>query len=257
MLNTPKCGPGMKINLFTDAEREMFATMKVAILSPIMHIEPQWARSTVNAVAFAWHWGLRVEDMGITERVVVDWARNELVRAVKDLISVFDDQPFTHYMWLDADHIFDRDLICQLARHFAFPEIDMVSALYFNRTEPHLPVVYVKDAGPSVYTHYPLVEVPNCLCEVDAVGFGAVMTKRECFEKVPDPWFTLDYQAGEDMAFCVHAKKAGVRIFLDGQYKLGHFASKKIVTEKTYKDYVEAHPGIFGDKVQVKLGGLI
>jgi hypothetical protein len=62
---------------------------------------------------------------------------------------------------------------------------------------------------------------------------------------------------GEDMSFCVHAKEAGFRLFLDGRYKLGHFAEKKIVTERTYKDYVDAHPGIFGDKIRVKLGGII
>jgi hypothetical protein len=194
--------------------------------------------------------------MGIIERTVVHWARNELVRAALELKSIHDDSLFTHFMWLDADHVFDRDLICQLARHMVKPEIDMISALYFNRNEPYLPVVYVKDGGPSIYTHYPLVEVPNCLCEVDAVGFGAILTKREVFEAVPDPWFKMD-QAGEDMYFCVHAKQAGFRLFLDGQYKLGHFSDKKIITERSYKDYVEAHPGIFGDKIQVRLGGEI
>ena len=52
-------------NSFTDKEREMFAGMRVCIVSPIVYIEPQWTRSTVNAVAYAWSQGLRVEDMGI------------------------------------------------------------------------------------------------------------------------------------------------------------------------------------------------
>lgn len=243
-------------NTFTDAEREMFAKMRIAIVSPIFHVEPQWVRSTVNAVAYSWSQGLRVEDMGIIERTVVHWARNELVRAAMELKSIHDDQSFTHLMWLDSDHVFDRDLICHLARHYARPEVDMISALYFNRNEPFLPVVYVKDGGPSIYTHYPLVDVPNCLCEVDAVGFGAIMIKREVFEKVPDPWFQMD-GCGEDMFFCVHAKKAGFRLFLDGQYKLGHFSDKKIITERMYKDYLKEHPGFFGDKIKVKLGGMI
>jgi hypothetical protein len=248
-------------NSFTDAERAMFAQMRVCIVSPIVYIEPQWTRSTVNAVAYAWSQGLRVEDMGIIERTVVHWARNELVRAALELRSVHDDQPFTHFMWLDSDHVFDRDLICQLARHYARPEVDMISALYFNRNEPFFPVVYVKDGGPSIYTHYPLIQVPNCLCEVDAVGFGAIMTKREVFEKMTDPWFHMTGKdgshIGEDMSFCVHAKEAGFRLFLDGQYKLGHFSDKKIVTERMYNDYVDAHPGFFGDKIKVKLGGII
>jgi hypothetical protein len=253
----------MKIlnNSFTDKEREMFSGMRVCVLSPINYVEPQWIRSTVNAVAYAWSQDLRVEDMGIIERTVVHWARNELVRAALPLKSVHDDKPFTHFMWLDSDHVFDRDLICQLARHFARPEVDMVSALYFNRAEPFLPVVYVKDTNENPYTHYPLIQVPNCLCEVDAVGFGAIMTKREVFETMPDPWFHMTGRGGEhigeDMSFCVHAKEAGFRLFLDGQYKLGHFSDKKIITEKTYKDHCEANPDLFRDKIQVRLGGIV
>jgi hypothetical protein len=248
-------------NSFSDKDKELFATMRVAIVSPIVHIEPQWARSTVNAVAYAWSQGLRVEDMGIIERTVVHWARNELVRAAMALRSIHDGKSFTHFMWLDADHIFDRDLICHLARHFHDGNIDMVSALYFGRCPPHLPVAYVQDTNENPYTHYPLVEVPNCLCEVDSVGFGAVMTKREIFETMEDPWFHMTGRGGEhvgeDMSFCVHAKQAGFRVFLDGQYKLGHFADKSIVTEKVYKKYCEDNPGLFGDKIKVALGGII
>jgi hypothetical protein len=248
-------------NTFTIAEQAMFSQMRVAILSPIAHIEAQWVRSTVNAVAYAHSQGLRVEDMGLIERTVVHWARNELVRAALPLKSIHDDKPFTHFMWLDSDHIFERDLICQLARHFARPEIDIISALYFGRCKPHLPVVYVQDTNENPYTHYPLVDVPNCLCEVDSVGFGAVMIKREVFDTMEDPWFHMTGRGGEhvgeDMSFCVHAKQAGFRIFLDGQYKLGHFAEKEIVTEKIYKQYLAENPEMFGDKVKVQLGGII
>ena len=235
--------------------------MRVCVLSPIHHVEPQWVRSAVNAVAYAWSQGMRVEDMGIIVRTVVHWARNELVRAALPLESIVDGKPFTHFMWLDSYHIFNRDLICQLARHFARPEVDIISALYFNRNKPYLPVAYVQDTNENPYTHYPLVEVPNCLCEVDAVGFGAVMTKREVFEKMEDPWFHMTGRGGEhvgeDMSFCVHAKQAGFRVFLDGQYKLGHFAEKEVVTESVYKKYLEENPDMFGDKVKVALGGII
>lgn len=248
-------------NSFTIAEQAMFHDMRVCILSPIVHVEPQWVRSTVNAVAYSFSQGLRVEDMGIITRTIVHWARNELVRAALPLKSIHDDKPFTHFMWLDSDHVFERDLICQLARHYTRPDVDIISALYFNRTKPYLPVVYVQDTNPNPYTHYPLVDVPNCLCQVDAVGFGAVMIKREVFEQMDDPWFHMTGRGGEhvgeDMSFCVHARQAGFKIFLDGQYKLGHFADKEIVTEKVYKAYLAENPDMFGDKVKVQLGGII
>jgi len=248
-------------NAFTVSEQAMFSTMRVCVLSPIVHMEPQWIRAVVNAVAYSHSQGLRVEDMGIIERTVVHWARNELVRAALPLKSIHDDKPFSHFMWLDSDHIFERDLICHLARHFVRPEVDMISALYFNRTKPYFPVAYVQDTNENPYTHYPLIEVPNCLCEVDSVGFGAIMTKREVFEGMEDPWFHMTGRngehVGEDMSFCVHAKQAGFRVFLDGQYKLGHFGEKVIVTESVYKKNLEENPDLLGDKVKVALGGII
>lgn len=247
-------------NSFTDEERAMFRTMRLCILSPMMHVENRWVQSMLNATSYAWSQGLQVEEMGVMERAVVHWARNELVRAAMPLES-FDGRPYTHFLWLDTDHIFNKDLFCQLARHYMLPEVDIISALYFGRNPPYLPIAYVKDGNPSPYTHYPLIQVPNTLCEVDAIGFGAVITKRECFEKVPDPWFAMQGRGGEaigeDMCFCVHAKEAGFRIFLDGQYKLGHFGDKQIITEKLHKQYVEEHPDDFGDKIKVELGGRI
>lgn len=252
----------MKLNnSFSDSDRELFATMRLCIISPMYKPPyPRFMQSTVNAVAFAWVNGLRVEDMGLIEETVIHWARNELVRAALPLTAE-DGTPFTHFLWLDNDHVFNRDLICQLARHFARPEVDMISALYFNRNKPYLPVAYVQDTNENPYTHYPLVDVPNCLCEVDAVGFGAIITKREVFEQMEDPWFHMTGKSGEhvgeDMSFCVHARQSGFRIFLDGQYKLGHFGTPEIVTESVYKKYCEENPDLFGDKVKVALGGVI
>jgi len=245
------------MNSFTEAEKKMFSEMSVCILSPIQWIEPEWVRATVNMVAYSWHNGLKVEEMGITIRQVIDWARNDLVRAgmEKKRMLTGDTLDYTHFLWLDTDHIFNGDLCCQLARHFAIPEVDSVSALYFARTGTYMPVAYVKDFNTDPYKHFPLVEVPNNLCEVDATGFGAILMKRDVFERVPYPWFTLDWRAGEDIAFCVEAKKRGIRFFLDGQYKLGHLGDRQVITEKTYRQYQAEHPEKFADKIKVGLGG--
>lgn len=242
---------------FSKSDKAQFEKMRVAVLSPIMHLEPQWVRSLANMVGYSWSRGLKILEMGITEREVVQWARNNLARNAVHWDCYLDKQPFTHLLWLDTDHVFNPDLACALARHFASGEVDMVSALYFGRQSPYLPVAYVKDGGPSEYTHYPLIEVPNCLCEVDAVGFGALLVKLDVFKRVPEPWFTLDTNAGEDIAFCVHAKKHGVRIFLDGQYKLGHFGEKQIITEKIYREYLDKNREQFGDRIRVGLGGKV
>jgi hypothetical protein len=240
---------------FTKEVKKQFGKMSVCILSPIMIPQGRWIGSTVNMVAWSWMQGLPVHQMGIAENMVVHWARNFLARQALDHVCEYTGKKFTHFLWLDADHVFNPDLTCVLARHFLDPNIDAVSALYYSRTGPPLPVVYVKDKNPDPYKHYPLIEVPQALCEVDAFGFGACMMKREIFEKMPDPWFTLDTRGGEDIVFCVHAKQHGFRLFLDGAYRLGHIGEAPIITYKDHERHMQDNKALYADKVRVGLGG--
>lgn len=240
---------------FTKQVKAQFEKMSICILTPISIPEPKWIQSTINMVAYSWMQGLRIYQMGMTERMVVDWARNFLAKQAIEHVNEYTGKKFTHLLWLDADHVFNPDLACILARHFLDPNIDAISALYYSRSGATLPVVYVKDKSEDEYKHYPLIEVPPTLCEVDAYGFGACMMKREVFEKVPEPWFTIDYRAGEDIAFCVKAKKYGIRFFLDGQYKLGHIGAPPIITEEDHKKHLEENKMLYADKIKVGLGG--
>jgi hypothetical protein len=238
-----------------EQDRVQFDKMSVCIISPIYIPEPKWIQDLANMIAYSWMNGLKVYQMGITERMVVDWARNELARKARTHINEYTNEKFTHLLWLDADHVFRPDLACNLARFFTNPDIDMISALYYQRTGNPLPVAYVKDNNEDPYKHYPLIDVPPTLCEVDAIGFGACMMKRDVFDRVPEPWFTIDWRGGEDIVFCVHAKRHGIRIFLDGSYKIGHIGIPPIITEKDYKRHMEENQHLYADKIKVSLGG--
>ena len=223
---------------------------RVCILSPCKSYEvaAKFAKCTANMIAYSWLQGLKIYQMGITERMVIDWARNDLARVVKDKIDEYTEEQYTHVLWLDDDHTFNPDLAVKLIDH----DQDMVSALYYARTSPFYPVVYVKDPSEE-WKHFPIIEPPNALMQVDAVGFGALMMKRDVLDRVPEPWFTLDWKCGEDIAFCVQAKKYGVKIFCDGTYKLGHIGAPPIITEKDFKAYKDQNPDEFKDKVRIAL----
>ena len=239
---------------YTQKEIDYFKSMRVAILSPLAHIEPKWVRSVVNMTAYSWQFGLKIYEMGELHRMVVHWARNELAKTAVEAVCP-THEPYTHFLWLDSDHVFHPYLACQLARHMANEEeAHIVSALYYARSEKFLPVAYVKDFSDNEFRHFPILEVPDTLCQVDAIGFGGVLTRREVFEKVPYPWFRFD-KAGEDIYFCVEAKKAGFNIFLDGQMKMGHIGDAPVVGEPEYKQYLLDHAGELGDRIRVGLGG--
>jgi hypothetical protein len=236
---------------YTKEQKELFAKMRVVILSPVMHSEPKFWKSVVNLVAYSWSQGLKIEELGITERSVVDWARNDLARAGLAQKGALSELPYTHFLWLDTDHVFNPEMACELAIH----DKDAISALYYNRTEPHLPVCYVKDFSEDEYKHFPLIVAPSTVFEVDACGFGGLLTKREIFEITPEPWFTIDYRAGEDIAFCVKARKFGVTFWVHGGYRMGHIGEPKIITHKEYLEHQELNKDKFADKIRVSLGG--
>jgi len=237
----------------TKKDKERYKGMSVCVLIPCGSYEMSatFVNCLSNMLVYSWMHGLKIHQVGHTERMVVDWARNDLARRATKKICEYTDEHFTHFLWLDDDHAFSPDLALWLARE----DKDMVSALYFGRTDPHYPVVYVKDNSGDKYKHFPLLEVPTSLIEVDAVGFGALMMRRDVFKRVPEPWFTVDYKAGEDIAFCVKAKEHGVKVYCDGRYKLGHIGPPPIVTEETYLAAQKNNPDIFNNKVKVGFNG--
>ena len=233
------------------AQREAYRDLSICILTPCGGYESpvRFLRSAVNMVAYSWMHGLKIYQMGNTERTVVDWARNDLARIARGRVNEYTGQVFTHLLWLDDDHVFNPDMALWLAQ---YADKDMVSALYYGRCDQILPVAYVKDTSEE-FKHFPIIDVPEQLCEVDAVGFGALLMKRDVLDRVPEPWFTLDWRSGEDIAFCTAAKKHGVRIFVDGRYKIGHMGPRPIVKEGDYKKYLEDNPQILETKYRVDL----
>lgn len=245
---------------YSKTEKRHFEKMSVLCVSPIADYSCNngFAKSLANMIAFSWMSGLKIHVFGITERVVVDWARNSLGRYARDEKCEYTGEHYTHILWVDSDQVFNPDLACQLARH----DKDMVSALYFARGEKNNPVAFVKpDQKPEdidlddieSYKHAQLFEVPAVCFEVQAVGFGGVLMKREVLEGTPEPWFTIDWRAGEDLAFCVKARKYGFHIWLDGQYTMGHVDAPKIVQASDWKQYMSEHPEEFTETEMVSI----
>jgi len=237
----------------TEADKAIYKDMSICILTPCGSYETyaKFTRSIVNMVCYSWMHGLRVYLIGMSERMVVDWARNEMARNLQNHINEYTGEKFTHMLWLDDDHVFEADLACVLASH----NKDMVSALYYARVGKTLPVVYVKGGEKKdKFKHYSLVVAPERLFECDAVGFGAMLMRRDVLDRVPQPWFTIDWKSGEDIAFCVKAKEHGVQIYCDGRYKLGHIGAPEIVGHQHYLKYMEDHKDELADKIKIQLG---
>ena len=231
----------------TKKDKKLYKGMSVVIAVPCKDYEmsASFSRDVGNLIAYSWHYGLKVDQMAITERMVIHWARNELARNCRDYECPWTGKKFTHILWLDDDQAFKPDMLVWLARN---GHLDVLSAVYYGR-QKHLPVVYVRDDNESKYSHYTMLTVPPNVIEVDAVGFGAVLMRREILDKLEEPYFSFK-DSGEDIYFCAHAKEQGVKIHVDGRYDIGHMGDPQVVTRQTYDKYVKDHREEFGDKIQ-------
>jgi hypothetical protein len=139
---------------------------------------------------------------------------------------------------VDDDMMAPVDLFYRLVKH----DVDIVAPLAFTRNPPHRSVMFkvVEGYDPVLNKEYfintPVFNYPrNKLVECDAVGFGAVLINTDIFKKMSKPYFMGSVGTGEDIHFCLAAKKLGRHVFMDTSIKLGHLSHPVVVTEE-YSD---------------------
>jgi hypothetical protein len=148
---------------------------------------------------------------------------------------------------LDHDHRHPADTVYRLRKDAEdHPEADVIGALCFRRAAPYDPCAwwYNKETG----KYWANIPWPKGLVEYDAIGMGAVLFRRKCFEVLPKPWFAYDYSnvaediwPTEDIWFSKAARAAGLRIFVDTTLISPHIFEGEI-DENTCLSYAAAHP---------------
>ena len=139
----------------------------------------------------------------------------------EEIAARFMNGDGTHLFFVDSDMKFKSEVLDILLAH----DKDIVGARYYRRQG--------KEGDPAVKTRYdmPGMTVPNKIYKNYATATGCMLIKREVFEKIPRPWFSLgpeDRPVGEDIYFCRKAKEHGIEIWedpMEGQIKhIGIFA---------------------------------
>lgn len=116
----------------------------------------------------------------------------------------------SHVLFIDSDMRFPPDTIKRLLED----NKDIVGANCASRTYQG---VTTRLGGEFVDSRGPGQKVQ----EVDSIGFGVTMIKREVFEKLDEPWFAMPWamdekkHVGEDVYFCKMAQEAGFSVWVD------------------------------------------
>lgn len=138
---------------------------------------------------------------------VIAELRNHLVR------DALKSEQTTHILFIDDDQMFPADTLERL----------------IARDKPIIGANIVrKEANPRTNSRNKAPEgVDGGVCwtkpsdtgikEVDYVGTGLMLIKREVFEAMNDPWFVYDVEkkTGEDVSFCHKAQEIGYNVYID------------------------------------------
>ena len=144
---------------------------------------------------------------------------------------------YDYLMWIDSDILFTPQQFQKLLNHNS----DIVSGVYLMEDGKSLATVkewdeeYFRQNCHFKFLTLQEINGKEDLIEVAYTGMGFMLVKRGVFEKLEYPWFRpIEKKIGdmvdftmEDVAFCLRAREAGFKIFIDPTVRVGH--EKKMV----------------------------
>jgi hypothetical protein len=150
---------------------------------------------------------------------------SEVAMQRQQLVEQALETACTHILWLDSDMLFPSNLLQALLSH----EKDIIACNYSTRVEPHRPVAF--DNPGNLDSR---VLSGEGLQSVFAVGAGCMLVKRQVYEQMPRPHYSVtwndDYSnmVGEDIFFCEKAREHGYEIWVEKTLSnsIGHSGTK-------------------------------
>jgi len=137
---------------------------------------------------------------------------SEIAMQRQQLVDEALDTDCTHILWLDSDMDFPTNLLDGFLSH----DKDIIACNYSTRVPPHRPVAFksVNDLDVRIVSG-------NGIEQTYAVGLGAMLVKREVYDTLPRPHFSVEWNddytslSGEDIYFCNKANEAGYKIYIE------------------------------------------
>ena len=149
-----------------------------------------------------------------------------LIYDARDSIAQYAvENDYDYILYADSDMIFSSEDLKRLVAH----DTDIVSGLYVTRRGENKNVCYKKiiTRRRFPYRQPELIVDPSTsgYAPVAACGFGFCLIKTSVVKTMLKRYKSLfepKWGVGEDIAFCIRAKKCGYQIFTDRDVKLGH-----------------------------------
>ena len=142
-----------------------------------------------------------------------------------------------YVFFLDSDMLVQPDILPRLMEH----DVDIVSGMAFKRAMPYSPCFYEQceyNDGNINVEPYRSWESGQ-LMEVAGVGMACTLIKTDVFRSMNPPLFLpMHEEIAEDLAFCIRAREAGYKIYVDTNINAGHL-SQCVIDESISRAVIE------------------
>ena len=161
--------------------------------------------------------------------------------AREKIVEYMQNVKADYVLFLDSDMVPPHDIIEKLVNH----DKEIITGMAFKRTPPFQPCFYTKCSITKDFQ--PILESPiefpdKGLLEIEGTGMACTLIKKEVFDKIEKPWFFPAPNIGEDLTFCLKAKKQGIKMYVDLSVNVGHVGTYSIGVEhfkQMYENYKE------------------
>ena len=185
-------------------------------------VEPEVVKSVMDAVMFAASFGVRWAGQVSTDRESWSSARNRPAEAVRNRDEV------DGIIWVDSDMLVPQDAFARLAAH----DLDLVSALYFQRQPPYWPNIFKYSDERKKFIR--LKEWPeNTVAPTGGFGFGCCYTSTRLLRALPEKPFGFG-EFSEDLGLCRMATLAGFQPHVDTGIECGHYEKPSWSSRKKF-----------------------
>ncbi len=218
----------------------------VTIAVPVAEsVQPIVLQSMLSVVSYATAKGIKIVDIGVSQREMIDCARNGFTEA-------FLETNVEWMFWMDSDMTFPKETLVELFRVAEEKDAKLVTGIYYQRKGKHLPVLWTrgvttesgdiaglgtkksetnKYVGSFTFPHPDKKEA----FPVHAAGFGCVLVHRSVMEKMERPWFKfIPGVCSEDFYFFVNAKELGYTAWACPTLTLGHIGDPPVITKHDF-----------------------
>ena len=191
--------------------------MKILLGMPCMRTIPY---KTVGSL-------LNTLEKGRVEIVMIE---GSLVYDSRDMIAHHAvDNGYDYVLYVDSDMVFNADDLKRLLAH----NVGICSGRYVKRNGECENVAYSKIITRRRFPFRSPKLIPDGettgFGEIRACGFGFVLIKTSVLKTMFKHYKSLfepKWGVGEDVAFCIRARRCGYKTFIDRDVKLGHIGVK-------------------------------